>query len=211
LNAVAGYAQLVLDGIYGPTTEKMRDGMLRILRAQQHLLAIIRDILDFARIEAGHIRLDMADVAVNEVLAGVGVMIEPQMTAKKLSYECLPGDPDIALNTDRERAVQILLNLLTNALKFTDDGSVTVDWEADENRVAINVRDTGRGIPADRVSQIFEPFVQVGRDPNEARQGIGLGLAISRQLARNMGGELSAESEEGVGSVFTLELPRARA
>jgi PAS domain S-box-containing protein len=209
LNAVAGYAQLTLDGIYGPTTEKMREGMQRILRAEQHLLAIIRDILDFARIEAGHIRLDMSDVAVNEVLAGVGVMIEPQMTAKGLEYECRKGAPEIALHTDRERAVQILLNLLTNALKFTDKGSVKVDWDADDNSISINVRDTGRGIPDDRVSQIFEPFVQVGRDPNEARQGIGLGLAISRQLARNMGGDLRAESVEGQGSVFTVELPRS--
>jgi signal transduction histidine kinase len=209
LNAVAGYAQLVLDGIYGPTTEKMRDGMQRILRAQAHLLAIIRDILDFARIEAGHVRLDMSDVAVNEVLSGVGVMIEQQLTAKHLEYEYRPGPPTIAVHTDRERAVQILLNLLTNALKFTDRGSVKVDWDADDQRVSINVRDTGRGIPADRVAQIFEPFVQVGRDANEARQGIGLGLAISRQLARTMSGDLRAESVEGQGSVFTLELPRA--
>lgn len=209
LNAVGGYAQLVLDGIYGPTTEKMRDGMQRILRAQAHLLAIIRDILDFARIEAGHIRLDVSDVAVNEVLMGVGVMIEPQMTAKHLEYECRNGSPAVALHTDRERAVQILLNLLTNALKFTDNGSVKVDWDADEHHVSINVRDTGRGIPNDRVAQIFEPFVQVGRNADEARQGIGLGLAISRQLARIMGGDLRAESVEGSGSVFTLELPRA--
>jgi signal transduction histidine kinase len=151
----------------------------------------------------------MSDVAVNEVLAGVGVMIEPQMTAKGLEYECRKGAPEVALHTDRERAVQILLNLLTNALKFTNKGSVKVDWEADDNRVSIHVRDTGRGIPDDRVSQIFEPFVQVGRDPSEARQGIGLGLAISRQLARNMGGDLLAESVEGEGSVFTVELPRA--
>jgi len=210
LNAVAGYAQLVLDGIYGPTTEKMRDGMQRILRAQQHLLAIIRDILDFARVEAGHISLDMSRVAVNEVLAGVGVMIEPQMKAKGLEYVSRPGLPTIALQTDRERAVQIILNLLTNALKFTERGSVSVDWEADDHRVSINVRDTGRGTPQDRVAQIFEPFVQGGRDPNEARQGVGLGLAISRQLARLMGGDLTTESVEGKGSVFTLELPRAR-
>jgi len=200
----------VLDGIYGPTTEKMRDGMQRILRAQQHLLAIIRDILDFARVEAGHISLDMSRVAVNEVLAGVGVMIEPQMKAKGLEYVSRPGLPTIALQTDRERAVQIILNLLTNALKFTERGSVSVDWEADDHRVSINVRDTGRGIPQDRVAQIFEPFVQGGRDPNEARQGVGLGLAISRQLARLMGGDLTTESVEGKGSVFTLELPRAR-
>ena len=211
LNAVGGYAQLVLDGIYGPTTDKQRDGMQRILRAQQHLLAIIRDILDFARIEAGHARFDIADVEVNEMLAGVSEMIEPQMTAKGLEYACAPGPADVSLRTDRERVVQILLNLLTNALKFTGKGSVKVDWTADDQRVSINVRDTGRGIPADRVAQIFEPFVQVGRDGSEARQGIGLGLAISRELARNMGGELRAESVEEEGSVFTLELPRAPA
>ena len=208
LNAVGGYAQLVLDGLYGPTTEKQRNGMQSILRAQQHLLAVIRDILDFARVEAGRVRLDMADVTVNEVLSGVSVMIEPQMAAKGLAYECATGPGNVKFRTDWERAVQILLNLLTNALKFTEKGSVRVDWTYDDNRVTVTVKDTGKGIPADRVAQIFEPFVQVGRDASEARQGVGLGLAISRQLARNMGGDLRAESVEGEGSVFTLELPR---
>jgi signal transduction histidine kinase len=209
LNAVGGYAQLVLDGLYGPTTEKQRDAMLRIMRAQQHLLAVIRDILDFAQVEAGHVRLDITNVPLNDVLEGVCVMIEPQMAAKKLTYECNAGEENAVMRTDRERAVQILLNLLTNALKFTDSGSVKVDCSANQQSVSINVRDTGRGIPADRVAQIFEPFVQVGRNPDEARQGIGLGLAISRQLARNLGGDLCVESTDGLGSVFTLELPRA--
>jgi signal transduction histidine kinase len=209
LNAVGGYAQLVLDGIYGPTTEKQREGMLRIMRAQQHLLAVIRDILDFARVEAGHVRLDITNVRLSDVLQAVCVMIEPQMAAKKLTYECKGGEENAVIRTDRERAVQILLNLLTNALKFTDSGSVKVDCSANQDRVSINVRDTGRGIPADRVAQIFEPFVQVGRNSDEAHQGIGLGLAISRQLARKLGGDLCVESAAGVGSVFTLELPRA--
>ncbi|MFL5569977.1 MAG: ATP-binding protein [Gemmatimonadaceae bacterium] len=208
LNAVGGYAQLVFDGLYGPTTEKQREGMLRIMRAQEHLLAVIRDILDFARVEAGHVRLDVADVPLSDVLRSVCVMIEPQMAAKQLAFECNVGEQNAVMRTDRERAVQILLNLLTNAIKFTDSGSVKVDCSSNEQRVSINVRDTGRGIPADRVAQIFEPFVQVGRNADEARQGIGLGLAISRQLARNMGGDLHVESTDGVGSVFTLELPR---
>jgi signal transduction histidine kinase len=211
LNAVGGYAQLVLDGLYGPTTEQQRNAMLRIMRAQQHLLAVIRDILDFARVEAGHVRLDITNVPLNDVLQGVCVMIEPQMAAKKLTFECNVGEENAVMRTDRERAVQILLNLLTNALKFTDSGSVKIDCSANEHRVSINVRDTGRGIPADRVAQIFEPFVQVGRNPDEARQGIGLGLAISRQLARNLNGDICVESSDGLGSVFTLELPRATA
>jgi signal transduction histidine kinase len=209
LNAVGGYAQLVLDGLYGPTTEQQRTAMLRIMRAQQHLLAVIRDILDFARVEAGHVRLDITNVPLNDVMQAVCVMIEPQMAAKKLVFECEIGEEIVIMRTDRERAVQILLNLLTNALKFTDSGSVKVDWSANEQLVSINVRDTGRGIPADRVAQIFEPFVQVGRNPDEARQGIGLGLAISRQLARSLGGELHVESTDRLGSLFTLELPRA--
>jgi signal transduction histidine kinase len=209
LNAVGGYARLVFDGLYGPTTEKQREGMLRIMRAQEHLLAVIRDILDFARVEAGHARLDVTDVQLSDVLRSVCVMIEPQMAAKQLTFECNVGEENAVMRTDRERAVQILLNLLTNALKFTDSGRVEVDCSSNEQRVSINVRDSGRGIPADRVAQIFEPFVQVGRDADEARQGIGLGLAISRQLARNMGGDLHVDSTDGVGSVFTLELPGA--
>ena len=209
LNAVGGYAQLVLDGLYGPTTEQQRNAMLRIMRAQQHLLAVIRDILDFARVEAGRVRLDITNVPLNDVLQAVCIMIEPQMALKKLTFDCKVVEENAVMQTDRERAVQILLNLLTNALKFTDSGQVSVDCSANEQRVSINVRDTGRGIPADRVAEIFEPFVQVGRNPDEARRGVGLGLAISRQLARNLNGDIHVESTDGRGSVFTLELPRA--
>ena len=115
----------------------------------------------------------------------------------------------VRVRADRERTVQILVNLLTNAVKFTDSGSVALDWEADDRTVRLRVRDTGRGIPADRLAAVFEPFVQAGRSAEERQQGVGLGLAISRELARAMGGDLTVESTVGRGSTFTLTLPRA--
>jgi len=127
-----------------------------------------------------------------------------------LKYEFRPGPPDVAMRADRERATQILLNLLTNAVKFTVDGHITVDVDATESEVIVRVHDTGPGIAADRMATIFDPFVQAGRFGEPRKEGVGLGLAISRELARAMGGELTAVSDLGRGSTFTVRLPRAR-
>ncbi len=216
LTAIRGYAQLVAEGTYGPVTEMQRVSMASIVRAQEHLLALIRDILSYARIEAGTLHLDLADVPVNAMLGGLEALVEPQFAARGLVYEYIPGPPEVRVRADQERCVQVLLNLLTNAVKFTERGSVTVSWSADEHRVRIHVRDTGPGIPAHRLAEIFEPFVQGGRTGGGGggggdahRDGVGLGLAISRELARSMGGDLTVESREGAGATFTLELPRA--
>jgi signal transduction histidine kinase len=115
----------------------------------------------------------------------------------------------VRVRADRERTIQILTNLFTNSVKFTAAGSITVDWRADDVNVVIDVTDTGRGIPADKLASIFEPFVQVGRSDEEQQQGVGLGLATSRELARAMAGDLTVRSEVGRGSTFTLRLPRA--
>jgi signal transduction histidine kinase len=184
------------------------------VRAQEHLLMLIRDILSYARIEAGHLRLDISDVPVNALLGGLRELVEPQFTARGLGYEFVPGPSDVRVRADEERCVQILVNLLTNAAKFTERGSVTLSWSADDERVRIRVSDTGPGIAPHRLAAIFEPFVQGGGGGAHAeapREGVGLGLAISRELARAMGGDLTVESSEatGGGATFTLELPRA--
>jgi signal transduction histidine kinase len=136
-------------------------------------------------------------------------MVQPQAMAKDLSIalEAFPGG--LAVRADRERVTQIVLNLLTNAIKFTEPGgSITLSADQGAAGIALRVSDTGRGIPADRIEAIFNPFVQGGREEEE-RQGVGLGLAIGRELARMMGGDLSASSEEGRGSTFVLTLPPA--
>jgi signal transduction histidine kinase len=136
-------------------------------------------------------------------------MVEPHALSKQVSLESIPGDASLTARADRDKVLQVLLNLLTNAVKFTPSGGrIVISSDADD-AVDIEVRDTGRGIEPDQLEQIFQPFVQVGRSLDSEHEGVGLGLAISRQLARAMGGDVVARSTPGKGSVFTLVLPRA--
>ena len=208
LNSIGGYADLAAEGVYGPTSEAQRKAMARIRRASDHLLSLINDILGFAKVEAGRLSLQLADVSVKNAVAEAVAMVEPQAAKKGLALIARHGATEIRAHADRERLTQILTNLLTNAVKFTATGSIAVEWQAGEKLVSVSVRDTGRGIPAEKLTAVFEPFVQAGRSAEEQQQGVGLGLAISRQLARAMGGDLTVESTVGEGSTFTLRLPR---
>jgi signal transduction histidine kinase len=210
LNAIGGYAELLEMGVHGPVTAQQAEDLRRIQKNQRHLLGLINDILNYARLEAGRVELDLADVRVDEFLTGVDALVAPQLRAKGLAFDVRARNPDLVLHTDPEKLRQVVLNLLSNAAKFTPAGGrVTLESEALTDVVAIRVRDTGRGIPADQLERIFEPFVQVDRSLTREHDGTGLGLAISRDLARGMGGDLTAESAAGTGSVFTLTLPRA--
>ena len=144
-------------------------------------------------------------------MAMIEPMVAPLLRAKGLSFERENGRPDYRVLADSERVGQIFINLLSNAVKFTPPGgSVTLRCEPDGDALAFRVSDTGIGIPADRIESIFDPFVQINSRLTRTEEGVGLGLAISRDLARGMGGNLTAESREGVGSTFTLTLPLAR-
>ncbi|HKO15929.1 MAG TPA: PAS domain-containing protein [Gemmatimonadaceae bacterium] len=209
LNAIVGYTDLIAEGVYGAVSDGQRGALTRIRRAGTHQLSLVNDILSFARIEAGRIPFQITELSVNEVLSAVSAMIELRAAERGLSYEARVGSEDVHVHADRERMTQILTNLLTNAVKFTEAGSVIVECRAEERTVRIDVRDTGRGIPADKLASVFDPFVQAGHSAEEQQQGVGLGLAISRELARAMGGELTVESVVGRGSTFTLRLPRA--
>ena len=209
LSAIGGFADLTADGIYGEVNDAQRHAMSRIRRAGDHLLTLINDILTFAKIEAGRVHLEVEEVDVGDVVAGAIAMIEVQATKRGLAVAAEPADDVVHAIADRERTTQILINLLTNAVKFTETGSVTVAWRADAQHAHLDVRDTGRGIPADKLASIFEAFVQAGRSQEEQQQGVGLGLAISRELARAMDGDLTVASAVGQGSTFTLSLPRA--
>jgi len=209
LNAIGGYAELMEMGIRGPVTAEQREDLARIQRSQRHLLALINDILNFAKVEAGRVEYQLAEVRLAELLASVGEVIAPQVSVKGLGFEVADGD-GVVVRTDPEKARQVLLNLLGNAVKFTPRaGRVVVEVAHGAGRVAVGVRDTGPGIPADQLERIFEPFVQLDRSLTSGHAGAGLGLAISRDLARGMGGDLTVESVPGDGSVFTLTLPRA--
>jgi signal transduction histidine kinase len=210
LNAIGGYAELLEMGIHGPVTEAQRDALQRIGRSQAHLLTLITDVLDFARIDAGQVRFAMEDVALHEALAGLEALIAPQLRARRLAYTYHPCDPALTVRADRDKLRQLVLNLLGNAVKYTPDGgAISLACVADGEHVAVHVRDTGVGIPAERQPLIFEPFVQGERALNRPTEGVGLGLAISRELASGMGGTLTVESEVGRGSVFTVTLARA--
>jgi signal transduction histidine kinase len=159
----------------------------------------------------GRVDFESGDVPVGETLAALEYLIAPQLLAKSLRYEYQPCEPSLTAFADREKVQQVVLNLLSNAIKFTSAGGrISLDCSVTDSRVLIGVRDTGRGIPADKLERIFEPFVRIDTGFARATEGTGLGLAISRDLARAMDGELTATSREGEGSCFTLVLPRRR-
>ena len=213
LNAIIGYADLLDMGLRGGLTDGQREDIWRIRRSGQYLLGLINDTLNFARLEAGRVEIAVTDLPVDATLAGMEALIAPQIRARRLRYVYRPCDRALRTRADRERLEQILVNLLSNACKFTEPGGEVSLWcERRVHHVRIHVRDTGRGIPAGKLATVFEPFVQVDRHlTHESQQGVGLGLAISRDLARAMGGDLTAESVVGQGSTFTLQLPRADA
>ena len=216
LNAIAGHVQLLDMGLHGPVTDAQREALDRVNRAQAHLLGIINDILTYAKVESGRIEYAMKPVDAAAMIGDVCALVEPQFIAKQIRLGMVLPRPDrdpLLARADQEKLVQVLLNLLSNALKFTPSpGTVTVSLSAAsdvEGPVSIAVHDSGVGIPADRLDSIFEPFVQLGRGLTTMQEGTGLGLAVSRDLARGMGGELTVESEVGRGSVFRLTLARA--
>lgn len=210
LNAIGGYTDLLNLGLGGPVTEAQRQYLERIRQSQQHLMGIITDLLNFSRVEAGRLSYDLAPIDLDEILDVVLAMVGPQAAAKGVKLERGPFSLEFKALADRSKVDQILLNLLSNAIKFTDgDGKVRIEASMRDERAYISVVDTGCGVPADKLQAIFEPFVQLGRSFSSAHQGIGLGLAISRDLAQAMNGDLTASSVEGAGSVFTLSLPLA--
>jgi signal transduction histidine kinase len=207
LNAISGYAELLSLGLRGPTTPEQQEDLGRIMRSQRHLLSVINDILNFARLEAGHVEYRVTNVLVADLVGDLEPLIRPQLVSKRLEFSCAPVVSDVMVRADSEKVRQVLLNLLANAVKFTPQGgSVRVSCDFDATRAYIRVTDTGIGIPPDRRAAIFEPFVQLHRTLAQPAEGTGLGLAISRDLARGMGGELTVESEPGRGSAFTLAL-----
>jgi signal transduction histidine kinase len=211
LNAIGGYAELLEMGIRGPVTEQQREDLSRIQRSQRHLLGLVNEVLNYAKLESGSVRYAAADVAVHEAVADAAGLVGPQARAKGLALRAEECRADLAVRADPEKLRQVLVNLLSNAVKFTDHGSAELSVTCDDqaHTVAIRVRDTGIGIAADKLGAIFEPFVQVRADLTRTAEGTGLGLAISRDLARGMGGDLTAQSALGVGSTFTLTLPAA--
>jgi signal transduction histidine kinase len=209
LTAIQGYLELLEMGIYGGMTEEQITILRRIESNERHLLAIINDLLDFARVDARRVELRIATLPVRDIRLAVDPVCRPQIESKQLSYDWRVADDNLIVRADREKVRQIVVNLVSNACKFTPrGGSIGVDCVCSERSVEIHVSDTGPGIPAPKLDAIFEPFVQLDNGLTRSTAGTGLGLAISRELARAMGGDLVVSSTVGQGSTFTLILPR---
>ena len=215
LNAISGHVQLLEMGLHGPVTESQREALERVDRAQQHLLRLVNDVLNLARLEARGVGFQLQAVSLAGVVAELDPLIGPQSRDKGISL-VVNIDPACVVRADRDHLVQVLLNLVSNAVKFTPmGGTVTVECaerasgDGDPRLVYLRVRDSGIGIPSDRLEHIFDPFVQVDTTLAGRAAGTGLGLAISRELARGMGGDIRARSTLGDGSTFTITLPRA--
>lgn len=211
LNAIGGYADLIDFGVHGPVTPAQSDALGRIKNSATHLLGLINSVLDFARVEAGQIQYQVSAIAMDEVLREAEAMVLPQIMQKKLRYKNEGCDSTLVALADAEKVKQIVLNLLTNSIKFTDPGGEICMscGPVLATGVFVRVEDTGSGIELSKLESIFEPFVQLGGRGSRENDGVGLGLAISRAFARNMGGDLVADSTLGVGTTITLTLPRA--
>jgi signal transduction histidine kinase len=209
LNAILGYTHMLLHGVTGAVTEPQRKSLTRIDSNSRHLLALINDILDITRIEAGRMPVRATTFRVADLVDEVMSELEPIMQRSHLSVTVRMGRDIGAMKTDRQKVKQIVLKLLSNAMKFTPTGSIAVAASL-ENRgrmVAIAVSDTGVGIPEESKSKIFDDFRQLDNSPARGYGGTGLGLPICRRLAHMLGGSIDIESQVGEGSTFTLRLP----
>jgi signal transduction histidine kinase len=212
LNAIVGYNALALDGMYGELPQPLRASHQRVQAAADHLLSLVNDVLDLSKIEVGRMDLEIEVVDLDSVLDGVATVVEPAAEAKGLRVDVVVARDLPKIATDPRHLRQILLNLVANAIKFTERGSVTVVAKRDGDKVAISVEDTGIGIASADLERIFEEFEQVrpsGRGDSMQR-GPGLGLAIARKMARLLGGDVSVVSQPGRGSCFTVLLPSAQ-
>ncbi|HEX6631218.1 MAG TPA: ATP-binding protein, partial [Gemmatimonadaceae bacterium] len=223
INAILGYTELLELGLSGPLTPEQQAQLARLRASGRHLLGLVDEILDLAKIEAGQLAVSRSTVRVAETVEAALALVRPQAAARQITLSTRPDAPaDAAYVGDPQRAQQVLVNLLSNAVKFTEPGGrVTVGWNHEAGAAVagapattgvwscIEVEDTGIGIAADQQQAIFEAFMQADQGRTRTRGGTGLGLAISRHLARLMGGELGVRSQLGEGSCFTLRLPAA--
>jgi signal transduction histidine kinase len=210
LNAIIGYTGLVRDGLAGPTTVRQEDFLGRIRSSADHLLGLIEDVLSLSRIEAGEIAIRWSLTDAYDAMRETAVMVEPAARAKNLTLVVDVPPKPISIETDRQRLHQCLINLANNAVKYTDTGSVRMQACVDGEVVIFEVTDSGLGIAPEHMDRIFDAFWQVEQSTTRRVGGAGLGLNVTRRLARLLGGEVSARSVAGEGSTFSLRLPRRR-
>ena len=209
LNAIAGYSDLLDLGIHGELSDAQREALRRIQKSERHLLGLIEDVLTYARVETGQLKFALTTLDTLELVTTTEALVAPQILARGLQLDLSGCEAGVLVEVDRDKTQQILVNLVANAIKFTPPGgTIAIACRVDGSSVRLTVTDTGIGIPSDKLATIFEPFVQVDTRLTRTHEGVGLGLAISRDLARAMGGDLTVDSRVGEGSCFTLTLRR---
>ena len=207
MSAIIGYGHLVLRATEGQISQLQSENLEDLLRNAERLLNQIDSLLEFSKIEAGKMEMHVEPVNVNEVIQAAISTIEPSLNGSSVRI-IREIDPGIAaLNTDREKLRQITLNLLGNAVKFTEEGEIKISASQQNGSFKLAVSDTGIGIPKEELNKIFEEFHRGDSSGNRNYRGTGLGLAIVKQFANLLGGEVGVESEVGKGSVFTVTLP----
>jgi len=210
LNAIGGYIELLDLGLRGPVTDDQRADFARVKTNQQHLALLITEVLNFARAGSGGVFYAVSDINGCDALRHAIQLIEPLIAQRGLVFDGISGDSSIVARADPEKVAQILVNLLSNAIKFTPAGGhISAECAVVDDTVTLSISDTGPGVPRDKFGAIFGRFVQLKEGLADRESGVGLGLAISRDLARAMNGDLTVESTEGKGARFTLSLPRA--
>jgi signal transduction histidine kinase len=207
LNAILGYAELLVDGIYGVLPEKAQGVLERVQSNGKHLLALINDVLDLAKIEAGQLTLTLEDYSLAELVRSVVTATEPLAAAKGLKLAAKIADGMPIAHGDARRVSQVLLNLVGNAVKFTEAGEVEIAAAAQNRQFLLSVRDTGPGIAAENQERIFGEFQQIDNANTRKAGGTGLGLAISKRMVEMQGGMISVDSVLGQGSTFRVTLP----
>lgn len=210
LNAIIGYTSLLQEAIWGPVQEEQRTKLAKILMNAQHLLALIEEVLLLTRMDAGSEIVSWERVDGTLLLDEAAVLTMPMAVAKDLAYHVEGPESPLLLCSERRKILQILINVVENAIKFTEQGSITLRaWQQDEE-VRFAVSDTGVGIPPKHLEHIFDAFWQVQQGSTRQKGGAGLGLSVSRQLAQLLGGDLTVQSTPGAGTTFTLVLPTTR-
>jgi signal transduction histidine kinase len=207
LNSILGYTELILDNVYGDVSEKVRDVLTRLEKSGRHLLALINDVLDLSKIEAGQLTLSLSDYSMKDVVQTVFTAVESLAAEKELALQARVS-PELPLGRgDERRITQVLLNLVGNAIKFTEAGEVRVEVSTTDGAFLVAVSDTGPGIAPAAQEKIFEEFHQVDSSSTRKKGGTGLGLSIAKRIVQMHGGRIWVESSPGKGSTFWFTLP----
>ena len=207
LNSIIGFTGLMLMQVAGSINDGQKEQLNRVKRNAEHLLELINDVLDISKVEAGKIELSIAEVDINALVNDVVESITPEVDAKGLALNVRKLNENVNIKSDIRRLKQILMNLMSNALKFTDVGSVSIDVSIEQSQLIIIVKDTGVGIEISDMKKLFEPFQQINSDFTNNYKGTGLGLYLCKKLASLIGAEINVTSELGIGSQFLLALP----